>query len=131
MKTTKDKELLIEQLKRTPIIQIACEKVGVSRATFYRLRKRDRQFAEASAEAIEQGAAVISDLAEAQLLNAIKNGNLQAILYWLKHRHPAYARRLEVNGTLKHEDGRLTKEQEELVLKALEMARIYNPKEQK
>ena len=36
------KELLVEQLKKTPIVQVVCEKIGVSRASYYRWRKDDK-----------------------------------------------------------------------------------------
>ena len=39
-----DKKAIIEQLKKTPIIQVTCEKLGVSRATFYRWKKNDDKF---------------------------------------------------------------------------------------
>ena len=38
---SKNKEQLLEILKKTPIVQIACEKAGVGRATYYRWRKDD------------------------------------------------------------------------------------------
>jgi len=31
-----NKKALIEQLKKTPIVQICCEKVNIGRATYYR-----------------------------------------------------------------------------------------------
>ena len=40
----KEKELIIKQLKKTPIVQLACEKTGVGRATYYRWRKVDKRF---------------------------------------------------------------------------------------
>jgi len=127
MKTSKDKELLIEQLKKTPIIQVACEKVGLSRATFYRLRAKDKRFAEACAEAIEEGSAVINDLAEVQLISAIKDKNMTAVLYWLRMRHPAYASKINLD--IKHESEELTPEQAALVAKALRLANLLPDKE--
>lgn len=119
MKTNKDKELMIEQLKKTPIIQIACEKVGLSRATFYRLRAKDKKFAEACAEAIEQGSSLINDLAEAQLLNAIRAGNLSAVTYWLGRRHPGFAAKVKLDASVKSESEELTPEQIEQVKRSL------------
>ena len=46
MKTKKDKELILEQLRKTPIVQVACEKTGIARATYYRWRKKDKRFLE-------------------------------------------------------------------------------------
>ena len=36
----KEKLLLIEQLSKYPVVQVACEKTGVSRATYYRWREK-------------------------------------------------------------------------------------------
>jgi Mg/Co/Ni transporter MgtE len=123
----KDKKKLIERLAKTPIVEVACKQADLPRTTYYRWRKEDQQFALACDEAIEQSAALINDLAESQLIAAIKDKNITAILYWLKHRHPAYASRLELSGTLKHEAEALNPEQEALVLKALELAQLYKP----
>ena len=38
------KKLVVEQLKKNPIIQFVCERSGVSRATFYRWQKEDADF---------------------------------------------------------------------------------------
>ena len=39
-KSDKAKEALLEQLRKTPILQIACEKVGISRVTLYNKMKK-------------------------------------------------------------------------------------------
>ena len=39
-----NKELILSQLKKTPIVQLACEKTGIGRATYYRWRKSDKRF---------------------------------------------------------------------------------------
>jgi ACT domain-containing protein len=112
-----NKELLIDQLKKTPIIQVSCEKVGIGRATFYRWRKDDSEFAQRADEAIAEGSYLINDLAESQLISSIKNSNLGAIVFWLKHHHPNYATRIEVTTNQRIEA--LTEEQQEVVTKAL------------
>lgn len=114
------KEVLLEQLKKTPIIQVACEKVGVARATFYRWRKDDSAFAEQVDEALCSGSELINDMAESVLISAIKNGNITAIIFWLKNHHKAYAQKLEV--TTKSADIPLTDEQKEMIRKSLTMA---------
>ena len=124
MKTNNDKQLLIEQLKKTPIIQVACEKTGIGRASFYRWKKEDSEFSQAVETAISDGVALINEMAESQLISAIKDKNFSAIAYWLNHRHPAYANRIEVTAKLKHDDEQLTPEQEELVVKALKLASV-------
>lgn len=117
-----NKQLLIDQLKRTPIIQIACEKAGVGRATYYRWRKEDEQFAKDADEALEEGSSLVNDMAESQLLSAIRDKNLGAIIFWLKHHHSSYATKVEVTARLKADNETLTPEQEALVTKALKLA---------
>ena len=73
---TASKKILIEQIKKTPVIQVACEKVGVSRATFYRWRKSDPKFADKADIALNEGSQMINDMAESQLISAIKEGKL-------------------------------------------------------
>lgn len=119
---TKNKEQLLDQLKKLPIIQIACEKVGVGRATYYRWRKEDQEFTLLADEALFSGRNLINDMAESQLLNQIKEQNLTAIIFWLKHNHPNYGNRLEV--TTSNKSGELNPEQEQMIRKALELGAI-------
>lgn len=119
-----NKELLIEQLKKTPIVQISCEKVGVGRATYYRWRKEDEEFAKLADEAISEGNFLVNDMAESQLMSAIRDKNLTAIIFWLKHHHASYATKVEVTARLKQEDEQLTPEQEALVMRALKLASV-------
>lgn len=117
----KDKKKLLEQLKKVPIIQVACERAGIPRSTFYRWRKEDAEFLSECEIALEQSSAVINDMAESQLINAIKNQNMTAIIFWLKHHHKAYETRIAVKGKLELEQKALTPEQEELIQRALKM----------
>lgn len=121
LRQTEQKKLLVEQLRKTPIVQVACEKTGVGRATFYRWLKDDPDFAKLANESITEGNGLISDVAESQLANLIKSGNLGAISFWLKHRHPAYRNKLEVDAKVKHEDLPLTAEQEAVIESALKL----------
>lgn len=89
-KTEKNKELLVEQLKRTPIIETACQKIGIGRSTYYYWRNSDAEFAKAADEALKDGTLLVNDLAEATLVSLIKERNLGATLFWLKTRHPDY-----------------------------------------
>ena len=95
------KELLLEQLKKTPIVQIACEKVGLSRVSFYNWKKKDTEFAKQVDEALTDGRSLVNDLAESQLINAVKDRNITAIVAWLKHNHPNYKTRIELEGAVK------------------------------
>ncbi len=125
----KSKELLLEILKKTPIVQIACEKAGVGRASYYRWRKEDAEFAQHTDQALLDGSLLVNDMAESQLMSAIKDKNMTAIIFWLKHHHPAYATRVEVTTSNKNQEIVLTDEQKELLNKALEMAALIPPQE--
>jgi hypothetical protein len=122
MKSQKEKELLTEQLKKTPIIQLACERTSISRATYYRWRKEDQQFTKNADEALIEGILLVNDVAESQLMSAIREKNMAAIIYWLRHHHPSYANKVEISGRLTHSDEELTPEQTALVKAALRLA---------
>lgn len=129
VRRAREQALLLEQLKKMPIVQIACEKSGVSRATYYRWKKEDEIFAQAADEALLEGTALVSDMAESQLLSQIRDGNLGAVMYWLKHRNSHYNNRFEVTAKLKHEDGKLTPEQEAAITEALKLASLVTDEE--
>lgn len=123
----KEKLALLERLKRLPIVQAACEKEGVGRATYYRWRRDDVEFAQQADEALSQGEAIVNDMAESQLMSAIRDKNLTAIIFWLKHHHARYATKVEVTAQLKGMSEVLTPEQEALVTKALQLASLVPP----
>lgn len=114
----KTKTELVEQLKKTPIIELTCKKIGVSRATFYRWRKDDVEFASQVEQALDEGLSMISDLAESRLISSIQNDNLTAIFFWLRAHHPAYKTKVELSTASKPKD-ELTPEQEKTVQQAL------------
>lgn len=118
------KDILIQQLKKTPIVQVACEKVGIGRTTYYRWHKDDKEFADAADTALSEGSSLINDMAESQLVSAIRDKNLTAIIFWLKHHHKAYATKVEVTANLKQPIEQLSPEQQELVEQALKLASL-------
>lgn len=113
-----EQDLLLEQLKKTPIVQIACEKIGVGRSTYYRWRDEDKEFSKHADEALQEGSLLVNDMAESQLLSAVRDKNMTAIIFWLKHHHKTYANRLEISA-VRPEEETLTPEQEQLIQKAL------------
>lgn len=119
-----DKKRLLAKLEKTPIIEAACKAVGLPRSTYYRWRKDDPEFAEECDEVIELSVGRINDLAESQLINAIKNQNMSAITFWLRHHHRSYRNRMEVDARINVAQQELTPEQTELVNKALQLAGI-------
>jgi len=129
MKKDKTREMVIEQLKKTPIVQIACEKTGISRATFYRWKKENKEFAKAAIDAITEGEMLITDMSESQLISLIRDKNFAAIQLWLRHHHPKYINKIEVTGNLNVKEEPLTPEQEALVEKALKLAGLIENKQ--
>ena len=119
------KNLIIEGLKKTPIIQLVCEKNGLARSSFYRWRKSDKEFGEQVDKALVQGRQMINDMAESQLISGIKDKNMTAIIFWLKHNHKNYSTRIELSGKLRTEH-KLTPEQEEEIKRALNLASLLN-----
>ena len=109
-KTEKNKEALLENLRKTPIVQVACEKTGIGRATYYRWRKEDEKFAEESDEALYSGKKIVNDMAESQLMKAVRDGNMTGIIFWLKNNHPDYKTKVEVTGRLENSN-KLTSEE--------------------
>lgn len=126
-KPVSTKDLLLGQLRKTPIVQIACEKVGVHQATYYRWRQADTAFAEAADEALAEGSKFVNDMAESQLLAAIRERNLTAIIFWLKHHHTAYTTRVEVEAQHRLADTPLSPEQQATVTEALKLAGLAKP----
>lgn len=114
------KKELVEQLRKTPVIEVACKKIGIGRATFYRWKKRDQKFAEEAEFALNEGSQLVNDMAESQLITSIKNGNMTGIIFWLKNHHKQYSPKLEV--TTKSADLPLTEDQKETIRRSLSMA---------
>ena len=127
MKKDKDQELILEQLKKIPIVEIACEKIKISRSTYYRWRE-DPEFAEAADAAMRDGELFVNDLSEAQVVNLIREKNWPAISFWLRAHHPRYATKLEVTAKFKAESEVLTPEQQALVDRALRLASLTDEK---
>lgn len=123
MKKDKKKNEFLEQLRKIPIVQVSCEKVGLSRNSIYRWRKEDEEFSKAMDEALVEGEALVNDMSESQLLVLIKEKNWSAISFWLRHRNPKFRDRMEI--TTKVEDNTLTPEQESLVREALRLASLH------
>ncbi|PIR98066.1 MAG: hypothetical protein COT89_01350 [Candidatus Colwellbacteria bacterium CG10_big_fil_rev_8_21_14_0_10_42_22] len=127
-KQERQKEKMIEQLKITPIIQVACSKCGIGRTSFYRWRKDDPKFAQATDRAIVEGLERLNDLAESKLISAIQNENVSAIRLWLQNRHPAYSPKLHITGKVGQEI-ELSEEDAKLLKQALLLAVPDEPKD--
>jgi hypothetical protein len=117
-----DKKKLLQALTKSPIVEVACKQVNIPRSTYYRWRKDDEGFADACDVALEESAGRINDLAESQLISAIKDQNMTAIVFWLKHHHKAYRTRIELDANIKQDQQALTPEQAGMVAQALRLA---------
>ncbi len=124
IKKSQVQEKLIDQLKKIPIIEVACQKVGIGRNSYYRWRRENKRFSASADAALTEGLSFINDLAESQLISAMKNNNLTAVMYWLNHRHTYYKNKLEVSGSLNIKQEKLTPEQLKDIKKALTLAQI-------
>jgi len=106
MKKPRIAKKFIEELERTPIIQIACDKVGISRNTAYRWMKEDTEFLQQVSEAMSLGVGMVNDVAESNVLAGIKAKDAMFTKYWLSHRHPQYRKpfiyRVESDDLLEH-----------------------------
>jgi hypothetical protein len=89
-KIAKQKELLLEQLRTIPIVEIACKRTGISRATFYRWCDDDEDFKTDVENSKVDGVENINDMSEAQLIGMIKEKKFQATALWLKHNHQRF-----------------------------------------
>jgi len=126
MKKNKYQNQFLEELARIPIIQVACEKTGLSRNSVYRWRKEDIAFSKRMDEALAEGVALVNDMSESQLLNLIKEKNWPAISFWLKHRNDNYKNKLEI--TTRDDPEELTPAQAKVVKQALKLAKITQSK---
>jgi uncharacterized protein YpmB len=83
----KQKELLLGHLRNVPIVEMACKRIRISRATFYRWCQDDGDFKENVENAKVDGVEYINDISESQLISLIKEKKYQAIALWLKNNH--------------------------------------------
>ena len=118
MKKNKKKGEFLEQLKKIPIVQVACEKAGLSRNTVYRWRKEDSIFSTAMDEALKEGEDLVNDMSENQLLSMIKDKEWSAVSFWLRHRNPRFRDKIEVSGKV-FTQTELTEEQKLLLEEGL------------
>lgn len=88
----KDKEgIFLEELGKTPIVSVVCQRVGLSRQTVYRWCAEDRDFKRKFDEAVGRGRDSINDLAESKLIALINEGSPRSIEYWLKNNKTNYS----------------------------------------
>jgi hypothetical protein len=90
--TARKKRKLILEVEKNPIVTYACQKVGVSRATFYRWKDEDDDFATEIEDAQSRGYDYLNDFTEGKLISKIKNDDGPSIRFWLSSNHERYRR---------------------------------------
>jgi len=124
----REKEAILAQLRRLPVVQIALEKAEVGRTTYARWRAEDDEFRKAADDAMSEGDAVMNDMSEVQLFSLVKDKkHFGAIRYRLSRCHPKYADKLQLSGSISVKDEHLTPEQEEMVRVALRLVAHSQP----
>lgn len=126
MKKNKLQDQFFTELGKVPIVQVACEKTGVSRNSVYRWRKEDKAFTKKMDEALAHGVALVNDMSESQLLTLIKEKSYSAISFWLRHRNDNYKDKIEV--TTREESESLSPSQAKIVRNALKLASLTKSK---
>jgi len=119
MKKDKKKDEFLNNLRKIPIVQSACEKTGLSRNTIYRWKKTDEKFKAEMDLAMSEGEELINDLTEHQLLGLIKASNWHAISFWLRSRNPKFKDKVELNATINNQNEKLTAHEEKLIEEAI------------
>ena len=114
----KQKASLLEILSKFPIIQLACEKSGISRATYYRWREDDDVFSQEAQSQLQKGKEVVNDIAEWNILLWVKNADIRATMYWLNNNHPSYSNR-PIQQNITFQTDKITTKKIEDILKTL------------
>ena len=118
-----EKRLFIEQLSKTPVISVVCERVQVSRATYYRWLTKDKKFQGDIQKALENGTDIVNDMAVSALISGIAEKNLGAVKFWLSNRCKEFSPKLEISTNQeKQKVQTLTKEQQELIKNAVALS---------
>ena len=85
--------VFLAAMQKLPVVRVACQQAGISRAEAYRARTRDATFALAWEEALQDGI----DIIEAHLM-AMSQKNVVAGIFMLKNLRPnIYGEHVHVN----------------------------------
>jgi hypothetical protein len=88
--TTIAKQLFLTVLEQSRgLISVVCQKVNISRATFYNWMKTDKEFAAKVREIQEIKPQVLKD----RMFLEAANGNFQALKFMLTHIHPDFKKK--------------------------------------
>lgn len=90
MKKKRVRNRFLEELRRIPVVRVACKNCDISHNSIYRWRNEDPEFMEAMDKALSDGEDMINDLAESKLLALINDSHFSSIRFWLTSRHPKF-----------------------------------------
>lgn len=121
---SKIKQALLDQLKRTPTLETACQKVNIARATVYRWIAASKAFEKDIDAAQQEGRLFMSDIAENQLFSLIGEKKIEAIRLYLTTHNPRYGNKLELSGSLTTKEEKLTPSQKKRIRKALRLSSL-------
>lgn len=96
LKARQAKKLMISFLEKYPIVEAACNKIGISRSTHYEWMRRDAKYRSSIEEAMELSISTVNDIAESNIINGVKRGDFKETRFWLAHRHAAYKNKTEI-----------------------------------
>ena len=88
------KRLILKELTEIPNISMVCQKVGVSRQTFYRWMRVDRDFKNFVRKSMRYGDGHLNDIAEGAAMKKIKSGHWPSIKHWLDRKSPKYVNQI-------------------------------------
>lgn len=125
-KTTEQKVDILEHLAKCCIVQLACERAGIGRSTYYKWLSEDKEFKELADKAINAGRAYLNDIAFSGLLKKLQEGNMTGLIFWLKNNHPWFAEKIRHEHRLIDGDRILTEEQREQIVRAYRISGITN-----
>ena len=90
LRQQKEKEKVLEELEKMPIVEVAVKKAGSSSSTFYRWKQEDSIFSRAATEALNKGLQHMNDVAESKVISGIYGNDKTYVIFWLKNRHKNY-----------------------------------------
>lgn len=88
---SKTKQDFLTHFRKTPVIEMVCNRVGLARSSLYRWLKDDKEFYQSYIDAQNEGREHLNDAMELNLIKLAKENNITAIIYYLKHNHPRYS----------------------------------------
>ncbi len=99
LKARHAKKLMLEMLRKYPIVEAACAKVGISRSTHYEWIKKDAQYSSDVEQATRASIDTVTDIAESNIIEGIKKGDYKSSAFWLTHRHMNYKKKNDLEDT--------------------------------